>query len=168
MLALPIGDSFQRFKNQFGHVKYVADWILKVVRGDETVTNNYLVQHLWIVISLGCYIKAALWDMSVTELLGFVVKEILSIVLLHSVYYYFDVHKRWGPWQTSESPSHFLFTMETVWIVALFSIGNAARMAYYGVTLSASKLPSLFICFTSNFSDPLSCNEWSTCFVGFS
>mmetsp|Transcript_871 Transcript_871/g.897 ORF Transcript_871/g.897 Transcript_871/m.897 type:complete len:372 (+) Transcript_871:77-1192(+) len=134
MLSLPIGDSVQRLKSQLSHV---ADWIVKLVRGDEKVTSNYLVQHLWIVVSLGCYIKVALWKMSMAEMLGFVVKDILTTVLLHSVYYYFDFHKRWGPWQTSESPSHFLFTMETVWIVALFSIGNVARMAYYGMDQSA-------------------------------
>lgn len=162
MLSLPIGDSVQRLKSQLSHV---ADWIVKLVRGDEKVTSNYLVQHLWIVVSLGCYIKVALWKMSMAEMLGFVVKDILTTVLLHSVYYYFDFHKRWGPWQTSESPSHFLFTMETVWIVALFSIGNVARMAYYGMDQSASK------CFiTPNLSPltSLSFKDWTTCFVGFS
>lgn len=43
---------------------------------------------------------------------------------MHLLWWGLDIHRRFGPWKCSEPISHLKFSFESVWIVALFTLGN--------------------------------------------
>lgn len=54
------------------------------------------------------------------------VKRMIACVICHSIWYYTDIHKRFGVWKTSEPRTHFVFTLKTMWIVFLYMLGKYA------------------------------------------
>lgn len=51
----------------------------------------------------------------------------------HMLWHQFDVHKKFGIWKTTEPESHYHFTMETMWIVALYAMGKYATEKVLGM-----------------------------------
>jgi sterol desaturase/sphingolipid hydroxylase (fatty acid hydroxylase superfamily) len=68
----------------------------------------------------------------------FIIKTTGIFCLLHYIWNWLDVHKRWGPWGVSEPKSHFNFVMLTSWIVLLYTLGDFARIDFYGLDLTGA------------------------------
>lgn len=125
--------------------------LIKIIQGKEPIPYQYLLQYFWIFATLSGYLLLASRKKPLLEGLWYITRGTLFFIVLHVVWYYLDVHKRWGPWGISETKSHFRFTMETSWIVVLFTIGDLARMEFYGMDQGYSKSPLFFFPSSSPF-----------------
>jgi hypothetical protein len=133
MISLPAGG----FLNQF---QQLSIYLKSIYKGDEVLSYGLLIQSFWVILCTLGYVKVATWDHSLWEVLVSLVRYTSSFVIVHTLYYYIDVHKRWGPWGVSEPKSHFKFTMQTLWIPVIFTLGDMARRSWYRMDRRYSKL----------------------------
>lgn len=45
-------------------------------------------------------------------------------VSFHTLWRVLDIHGKYGPWKCSEPKTHYNFAMKSVWIVAIYAVGN--------------------------------------------
>ena len=71
------------------------------------------------------------------KMFRFNIKELIkccvAYLVFHVVWYVLDIHKRFGIWKKSEPWSHFVFSMKTLWIVALYAMGKYASERLLGL-----------------------------------